>query len=179
MDSLQKIKDGDQQALKELYKELSVKVFNTAISYVQNESDAEEITQDVFIEVFNSAKNFRGQSSVSTWVYQITVRKSLDAIKHKTRAKRFGNVLSIFGFDKDEIDLPDFEHPGIILEKKEDATYLFKAIYDLSENQKTAFILCYVEDLPQKEIAEIMNLKLKAVESLLQRAKANLRKKLK
>lgn len=179
MELIQRIINGDQNALKTLYSELGVKVYNTALSYIQNESEAEEITQDVFVEVFNSAHQFRNQSSVSTWIYQITVRKSLDAIKYKTRAKRFGDVTSIFGFKESEIDIPDFEHPGVIYEDKEEAKQLFAIIYRLPEKQKTAFILSYIEELPQKEVAEIMGLKLKAVESLLQRAKAGLKEKLK
>ena len=73
---------------------------------------------------------------------------------------------------------PHFDHPGILLEQKEKARYLFEAIETLPENQKTVFVLAHVEELPQKDIAEIMDLSVKAVESLLQRAKGNLRKKL-
>ena len=75
-------------------------------------------------------------------------------------------------------DKPNFEHPGIQLEQKEKSKYLFQAIETLPENQKTVFVLAHIEELPQKEIAAIMNISLKAVESLLQRAKVNLRKKL-
>lgn len=71
-----------------------------------------------------------------------------------------------------------FDHPGIQLERRENARFLFAAIDTLPENQKTAFILAHIEELPQKEIAAIMSLSLKAVESLLQRSKAALRKKL-
>ncbi len=75
-------------------------------------------------------------------------------------------------------DKPGFDHPGIQLERRETARYLFEAIEHLPENQKIAFILAHIEDLPQKEIAETMNMSLKAVESLLQRAKVMLRRKL-
>ena len=73
---------------------------------------------------------------------------------------------------------PDFEHPGIKLEQKESARLLFAAIRSLPERQKTVFVLAHIEELPQKEIADIMDLSVKGVESLLQRAKINLRKKL-
>ena len=75
-------------------------------------------------------------------------------------------------------DQPVFDHPGIKLEQKENARYLFEAIETLPDTQKTAFILAHIEELPQKDIADIMNMSVKAVESLLQRAKVNLRKKL-
>jgi RNA polymerase sigma-70 factor (ECF subfamily) len=64
------------------------------------------------------------------------------------------------------------------LENQEEAKILFQVIDSLSENQKTAFILTQIEDLPQQEVAEIMKITRKAVESLVQRAKANLKKEL-
>lgn len=69
-------------------------------------------------------------------------------------------------------------HPGVLLENKEKSKYLFKAIDSLDEKQRTAFILSYIESLPRQEVADIMDTTLKSVESLLQRAKANLRKKI-
>lgn len=87
---------------------------------------------------------------------------------------------SIFNSETGEINLDKghFDHPGILLEKKENARILFAAIEVLSENQKTAFILFHIEELSQKEIAVIMDLSPKAVESLIQRAKGVLREKL-
>ncbi len=155
-------------------------MFNTAISFLQNKEDAEDITQDVFIEVYHSLEKFKQQSSISTWIYRITVNKSLDFLRKKNSKKRFGFMTSLFNKESGEInmDAGHFDHPGILLEKKENARILFAAIELLSENQKTAFILFHVEELSQKEIAEVMNTSPKAVESLIQRAKATLREKL-
>jgi RNA polymerase sigma-70 factor (ECF subfamily) len=86
--------------------------------------------------------------------------------------------LRVFG-SKETGELPekaDFVHPGVLAEQRERAAYLFKAIAQLPENQKTAFVLSHVEDLSQKEVAAVMEISVKAVESLLQRAKGNLRK---
>lgn len=169
----------DAQAFENLYELYQVKVYNTCLNYLQNIEDAEEITQDVFIEVYNSAHKFQGKSSLSTWIYRISINKSLDFLRYKKRKKRFAHMQRLWGGDKDEaLDLPDFEHPGVLVENKEKAKTLFKAINLLPEKQKTAFILSFVEELPRKKVAEIMNIKLKACESLLQRAKTNLRKKL-
>ena len=76
------------------------------------------------------------------------------------------------------IEKHDFEHPGVLLENKENAKALFKVIDTLPETQKTAFILSYIEDMPRQEVADVMETSLKAVESLLQRAKGNLKKKI-
>jgi len=73
-------------------------------------------------------------------------------------------------------ELPDFNHPGVALEKKEDAARLFKAIRQLPDNQKTAFTLHKLEDLSYKEVSEVMQTTVSAVESLMHRAKLNLRK---
>jgi len=155
-------------------------VFNTAIGMVQDHGLAEDITQEVFVTVFKSILSFNEQSSMSTWIYRITVNKCLDQLRARSRQKRQGIFSNIFQTDKGEVthDKPAFDHPGIQLERKENARYLFEAIEPLPDNQKTVFVLAQVEELPQKEVAAIMNLSVKAVESLLQRAKGNLRKKL-
>ena len=168
---LQSIARGDQPAFRELYRLFSDRVYNTALSYAQREQDAEEITQDVFTRVFRNAAKFKGESAVSTWVYRITVNTSLNYLRRK---KRFGFLST----GEPHTDTPDFEHPGVLLEKKENARALFTVIDTLPNQQKTAFILSFVEELPRQEVADIMKVSLKAVESLLQRAKGNLRTKL-
>ncbi len=168
---LKSIAAGDRSAFRQFYELFCEKVYNVAISYVQNKADAEEVTQDVFTKIFKSADKFKGTSEVSTWVYRITVNTALNYLKKK---KRF----SFLSFSNTEMDQPDFEHPEILLEKKEDAKALFKVIDTLPGSQKTAFILSFVEELPRQEVADIMETSLKAVESLLQRAKSSLRKKL-
>jgi RNA polymerase sigma-70 factor (ECF subfamily) len=158
-----------------------VRVFNTALSILQHREDAEDVAQEVFIEVYRSLPQFRYDSQISTWIYRITVNKCHDCIRKKNASKRKG-LMSIFGRqDDNEISLEKahFDHPGVLLEHKEEARLLFAAIDLLSENQKTAFVLFHIENLSQKEIADIMELSPKAVESLIQRAKASLREKLK
>ncbi len=168
---IKKISEGNQEAFKQLYTLYKTKVYNTAIGYIQNIEEAEEITQDVFITIFNKANTFKGKAKVSTWIYRITVNKALNQIKKQGR---------IIKLDKEVQDYHkiNFQHPGVIIENKEKSTYLFSVINTLIENQKTAFILSYVEGLPRQEVADIMNTSLKSVESLLQRAKTNLKKKL-
>ena len=174
------IAKGDDKAFSTLYDTYKNRVFNTVLGYLQNREEAEEVAQDVFIEVFRSSSNFKGESSESTWIYRIAINKSLDHLRHKGRKKRFAFLQSLFNADTGALqhDVPHFEHPGILLENKDKAAILFKAIDTLSESQKTAYILSFVEDLSGKEVAEVMNLSPKAVESLLQRAKAGLRKEL-
>ena len=152
-------------------------VYNTALGYVQNMEDAEEVMQDVFVEIHQSLKTFRGESALKTWIYRITINKSLDFLKYKKRKKRFSPFISILSSDSIEpgFDTPDFNHPGVLLENKERAAILFKAINTLPEMQRTVFLLAKLEDLGNMEIAEILNKKPGAIESLLSRAKENLK----
>lgn len=162
------IANGDAAALRTLYARLSDRVYNTALSYVQNEADAEEVTQDVFTKIWRSAASFKAESQVTTWVYRIVVNTSLTVLKKRQRR-------SVFGLLSDASAPPDFQHPNALLEDRETNRRLFAAIYRLPDRQKTAFVLSYVEELPRQQVAEVMDLTLKAVESLLMRAKKGLR----
>lgn len=172
---------GDHAAFRQLYELFKSRVYNTCLSYLQHAAEAEEATQDVFVEVFHSAATFQAKASVQTWIYRIAINKCLDRLRHKNRQKRFAYVASLFSPATGKLlhDPPAFEHPGILAENKEKARALFGAISQLADNQRIAFILKQVEGLPQKEVSEVMQLTEKAVESLLQRAKANLRRILK
>ena len=167
--------------LEKLYKEFGNMVYNLALQYVQNIEDAEEITQDVFVAIHRSMNTFREESSLSTWIYQIAINKSLDFIKAKKRKKRFGIFTNLFSDEySSELNIPvEFNHPGVQMEDKQALQLLFKQINSLPDNQKTALILHKIENLPQAEVARIMKLSPKAVESLVQRAKNGLTKKIK
>ncbi len=107
-------------------------------------------------------------------------RNALDHLRKKKRKKRFAFLQSLYGKnDSLLIDPPDFFHPGVKAENKENAAVLFKAIEKLPVNQKTAFVLNKIENLSYREIGEIMNSSESAVDSLLQRAKKNLQSTLK
>lgn len=177
---IQRTSAGDQIAFKELYDMFSSRVYNTLLSYTQNEEDAEELLQDVFVKVFHEAAKFRNDSSLSTWIYRIAVNRALDFKRSQQATKRKGFFYSLYKKDSGDIqfDQTDFVHPGVHMENQEDAVALFRAIEVLPENQKTAFILTQIEDLNQAEAGEIMQVSRKAVESLLKRAKENLKKTL-
>ncbi len=153
-------------------------VYNTALGIVQNEEDAEDVTQEVFLKVYDGLKNFRGEASIITWIYRITITTALDFEKQKKRQKRGGLMQRVFGHNEAD-EKPDFFHPGAALDKKEDASVLFMAMKKLPEKQRTAFLLHKLEGLTNYEIAAIMDTTLLAVESLQVRAKNNLRNYLK
>lgn len=177
---IEQLKLKDRSAYKNIVETWQDMVYNTAIGLLQNAEDAEDVTQEVFMQVYESVSSFKGESKLSTWMYRITVSKAMDHIRKKKRKKRFAFIQSLYGKnDQPVLDPPDFFHPGINIENKENASVLFKAMEQLPTNQKTAFVLNKVEGLSYLEIGEIMSLSNSAVDALLHRAKANLRKILK
>jgi RNA polymerase sigma-70 factor (ECF subfamily) len=176
---IEHLKQGDEAAFKQIVESSQGLVYNTALGIVQNPEDAEDVAQEVFVQLYESIHSFKGESKLSTWLYRITVSKAMDHLRKKKRKKRFAYVQSLFGANEELIhDPPDFVHPGVTLDNREKAKELFKAIEKLPEKQKIAFTLNRIEGLSYQEISEIMNLTVASVESLLHRARKNLKKTL-
>ncbi|MBK7098036.1 MAG: RNA polymerase sigma factor [Sphingobacteriales bacterium] len=174
---IQELKEGKESAFKSIVDAYQDMVYNTCLGIVKNEEDAEDLSQEVFVQVYQSIGSFKGESKLSTWIYRIAITKSLDHERKKKRKKRFAFVRSIFGDDSQVVvHVPDFHHPGVQLDQKENAAVLFKAIDKLPENQKIAFLLNKVEGLNYQEVSEVMEVSVSAIESLLHRAKGNLKK---
>ena len=178
LDIIERLKNGDHTVFSEIVESCKNMVYNTTLGIVQNEEDAEDITQEVFLQVYESISEFRGEAKLSTWIYRITISKSLDYEKKKRRQKNGGLLKRIFE-GKREDEPAHFDHPGIVLDKKEDAAVLFNAINKLPEKQRIAFVLHKLEALSYQEIADVMKISLMAVESLQVRAKNNLKNILK
>ncbi len=171
---------GDEAAFRQIVEFYLKRVVNTSYRFVFNHEDAEDIAQDVFVEVFQSITSLREKATLSSWIYKITVAKSLDFIRKKKRKKRFGDLQRIFGVADDSPDLPapGYFPPDEILENKERKQALLLALDKLPENQRVAFTLSKVEGYSYQDITDIMGLTLPAVESLIHRAKNNLKKKI-
>ena len=175
------ILDGDRDRFRILVEQHQQMVFRTCMGFVHNREDAEDLAQDVFVQAYRSLSGFKGESAFSTWIYRIAVNASLNKIRKSSRNSVFQRLDTLFGQERNkELSLPldSPENPEEILIREEHAVLIRKALDSLPDNQKTAVILSKYDDLPQKEIAEIMNLTEGAVEALLQRAKKNLREKL-
>ncbi len=174
------LQQGSESAFRSMVDKFQNQVYNTCLGFLQNEEDAEETAQDVFVEVYKSVKSFRGDAKLSTWIYRIATTKSLELIRKQKRKKRFAFLQSIGGEnDFESTKRASFEHPGVILENKEQAQILFNTIKELPESQRVAFTLHKVEGLPYQEIADVLNTSISSVESLMFRARKNLQKKLK
>lgn len=177
LELIQLLRAGDELAFKSLVANYQDLVYNTALGVVQNSTDAEDVAQEVFIQVYRSIDQFKGDARLSTWIYRITTTKALDHIRSRKRKKRFAFITSLFGPNDELVHEPvDFQHPGVALDRKEQAALLFRMIEQLPDNQKVAFTLHKTEELSYQEISDVMKLSVSAVESLLFRARQNLRK---
>ncbi len=175
---IQQLQQGSESAFKVLVETYKKQVINTCFGMVNNLSDAEDIAQDVFIEVFRSIQNFRADAKISTWLYRIAVNRSLNHIRDNKRRKWFQSFDDVVKEKNAHLQHQASENPGIELENLQRANILHEAIGSLPENQKTAFTLNKYEDLSYKEIADVMEISVSSVESLIHRAKVGLQKKL-
>lgn len=151
------------------------RVYNTCLGFMKNDEEAQDMTQEVFMHVYQNMIKFKGDSKLSTWIYRITTNKCLEEIRKKGRKKRSAK-LSDISDEAIQNQTPDFFHPGVALEDKERAIVLFEAIDELPEPQKIAFTLSKVEQLSYEEISMVMEKSISSIESLLFRAKKNLQK---
>ncbi|MCF6358405.1 MAG: sigma-70 family RNA polymerase sigma factor [Draconibacterium sp.] len=178
---IHKLQKGDEQAFKQLVNNYQKLVVNTCFSMVHNTHDAEDIAQEVFIEVFRSIHKFRADAKLSTWLYRISVNRSLNFIRDNKKRKwfqSFEDSVQTKNSELQNITTSNSNQPEFQLENQQRATILHEAIDSLAQNQRVAFTLSKYEELSYQEISEVMDLSISSVESLLHRAKKNLQKKL-
>ena len=175
------LKNNNQQAFRFLVERYQDLVVSTCFTFLRDRDDAHDIAQEVFIEVYKSIGRFRQDAAISTWLYRIAANKSLNFLRRHNNRWLFIPLEKLFGNEVAEKKLtePDFT-------KSEDKEHEFdirirmmhKAIDKLPESQKTAFTLHKFNYLPYKEVAEIMETSLPAVESLIHRAKKKIQSEL-
>ncbi|MFX0077038.1 MAG: RNA polymerase sigma factor [Candidatus Hermodarchaeota archaeon] len=163
---------GDEPSFEELVKKYQHSVLNTIYRYIGDYNEAEDIAQDVFIKVWRKIKDFKGKSKFSTWLYRIVVNQCLDY-----RRKKKEEVISL---DKslEEGIVPESLTIELDFEQKRKIEILKKAIEEIPSNQRIALILSKFEAKSYQEIAQIMEISISSVASLIFRAKENLKSKL-
>jgi RNA polymerase sigma-70 factor (ECF subfamily) len=170
------LQNGSEWAFRELVQRYQDIVVRTAFAYLKNKDEAEDLAQEVFIAVYENISSFRNEANLKTWIYRITINKSINQIrklKWKSALSQVENILeTIAHITKDKND------PYSNLVNKEQELIVQRAMNKLPESQQTAFILHKYDDLSHQEIAKVMNISIPAVESLIHRAKMNLQKNL-
>lgn len=176
---IEDLKNGDETAFRLLFEAYRDKVYNTLLGFTGSAVEAEDLAQDVFVQVHQSVRQFRGDSTLSTWIYRIAVNTALMHRRSLQRKQQWARAVDWVTFSKTERrSAGHFDHPGVQLERKEKADQLYAALQKLPENQRTAWTLHKVEDLSYEEIAGVMSTSISSVESLMFRAKQNLQKHL-
>ena len=171
-ESIKSILAGHTAEFTHLVKAYETSVFRIVMGFVHQKEDAEDITQEVFVKAFQSLDRFAGRSSFSTWLYRIAIHTSLNELKRRKRR-------TLWSMAADMLQLPSTnKNPEQALAEKTEQDEIRKAIDRLPEKQRMAFILSRYEELPQRDVALIMEISEGAVEQLLLRARDNLKKTL-
>ncbi len=165
---------GDENSFRLMVNQYRQTVVNVCYRIMLNTEDAEDIAQEVFIEVFFSIKKFRGFSKLSTWIHRIAVSKCLDEIKKRSRKKRIAMFGKTTGLDEvvHWLSGNDFADSRII--QSEELEKLNIALNKLPENQRIALALSKIEGLSNTEISEILEKSVSSIDSMVFRAKQNL-----
>jgi len=155
----------ERHAIEVFVKDNEKAVYRTCLAYTQNENDALDLVQDVFIKALDKLHQYKGDSSLNTWLIKIAINLSLNFIRDNKKRR--------FHLDISDIQITDNKHNH--LKKEETKLIVRKAIYKLPEKQRKVFILNYHLNLSYKEISEITGYTISSIESLLFRARKKLR----
>lgn len=176
---IQKILQNDNHAFDLFIKKYQKLVYYTCYRLLSNKSIVEDIVQEVFIEVFRSIRHLRNLEDLSGWLFRIAYNKSLSQLRKKNPAKASSKDLDTTNQYKVPGPLMvEQETPASKMESEEARQVLFKAIDLLPPNQKKVLLMHKFDGYSQKEICTLTKLSPASVESLIYRAKTNLRKSL-
>lgn len=167
---------GDIQIFEVIVNDFKDRVMNICFSYMNDLNDAEDVSQEVFIEVYKSLSQYKKQSSLTTWIYRIASNKSIDFIRKKKRLKR-GSSLTSYLEDYKKADWinQSQQDPAEELIQEQRKQLLYLGLSKLPTRQKKAFVLTQIEGFDHKSAAEILQTSVKSIESLVIRARKKLR----
>jgi RNA polymerase sigma-70 factor, ECF subfamily len=175
---VEKLKTGDRSAFTRLVSLYADTVLNTCYRFLLDKENAEDLSQEVFIEIFQSIRSFRGDAKLSTWIYRITASKCLDEIKRQNRKKRITAIGKLLHLDDVAHWIAGGEMPDRPVNEKEKHQEVMHALNKLPDSQRVAFTLSRIDGYSNSEIAGIMNTTKEAVESLVYRARKRMHREL-
>lgn len=173
---LTQLRSRSPEAFQELFHLYSDKIFRLAVSILDNEDDAEDVVQEVFIRFFEKLDTFEGRSKIGTWLYRTAYNTSIDRLR-KHRSVRLVNLDDL---SQEDLPMPNnfnawVESSKLIFDQEELRTHLDEALKSLPENLRMAFLLRDVEEISTKETAAILNITPGAVKVRLHRARLLMR----
>ena len=165
---------GDMGAFETLYRRFETKIYHYILTSIQDDTTAQDLLTEVMVAVWKGAKNFKGDSQVSTWIFGIARHKILDAIRsrmrHHTQTVALDQAM--------EIADPD-ENPESQVAQKDDADEVKKAMDTLSQEHQEVLFLAFYEELPYQEIATRIGAPVNTVKTRVFYAKQQLKRALK
>ena len=171
------LQGGSEAAFRTLVERYQGRIYRTVFSLLRNAEEAEDVAQEVFVEVYQTIGRFRGEASLSTWLYRLATSRALKNLRQARTKKRFAYLTSLLGFDNSVLhEPPDHAHPQALLEGQQQLQLLLAHIAQLPEQQQIAFTLRHEQELSYEQIAAVLDTTVAAVESLLFRARQTLRK---
>lgn len=174
---IKQVLGGDADAFEHIVKKYEKKVYNLALRYLKNRDDALDLSQEVFIQVYNNLAQFRGDSQFSTWIYRVTYNKCVDMLR-KTQKLRRNVVMST----DDENFFETRDRRASIEENyegRETLVTVMKIIDTLPSEQRDVVILRYIKDLSYSQIADVLEIAEGTVKSRLNRARLKIKEQLK
>ncbi len=177
-----RVKQGDTGAFAELVDKYKRPVMNLVYRILHDESEAEDLAQIVFVQVYKSAHRYHAAAKFSTWLFTIARNLCLNELRRRSRHPAMS--LDASHSDNDEQPAHQYEDkraasPPDILMQDELAQKIEEALADLPESQRTALLLCRQEELSYEDIAEVLGCTLSATKSLIHRGREVLKQKLK
>src|SRR5712672_3131693 len=177
-----RVKQGDTHAFAELVDKYKQPVTNVAARMLRDPTEAEDLAQNVFIQVYKSAARYQVASKFSTWLFTIVRNLCLNEIRRRTRHP----ADSMDASHPEQEDQPwhqfedkkSFSPPDSLLQGELEAK-IEQALAELPENQRLAMVLCRQDELSYEEIADVLECSLPATKSLIHRARETLKQKLK
>ncbi|MCK6513802.1 sigma-70 family RNA polymerase sigma factor [Myxococcota bacterium] len=174
---------GDRSAFSELVRRYQSRVYSLCFRWLRDPAKAEEVAQDVFIALYKSLADFRGESKLSTWIFRVATNHCKNRLVYGNRRRedRHESIDAPVGGDDDgpvkqyAIDAPG---PDASINRAEASRLLQAALDALDDDQREIVLLRDVDDLSYEEIAELLQLPKGTVKSRLHRARAELARRL-
>jgi RNA polymerase sigma-70 factor (ECF subfamily) len=177
-----RVKQGDTAAFTELVDKYKQPVINLAIRTLRDATEAEDLAQNVFVQVYKSAHRYRISAKFSTWLFTIARNLCLNEIRRRSRHP--AESIDAAHPEQEDQPLRQYEDkkisapPETVLQRELEAK-IGEVLAELPENQRTAILLCRQEELSYEEIAEVLGCSLSATKSLIHRGRETLKEKLK
>ena len=171
--TLKRAQKGDPAAFEALFTPLEGRVYRTCVHVLGPGEDARDCAQEVLLKAFRTLKDFRGDCALESWLHRLCVNVCLDTLrKNRLRATQSLEALMDEGFGP----AAPADGPYASLEKKERMEAVRRAIAGLPEEQRLAFTLVVLEELPYEEAAERLGTAVGTVKSRVNRAREKISK---